>query len=200
MSLQVHIQVEGTAREALNYLRRSLGDLTGINRQVAAAEERFFRDYIRRYAQGKHATAKRLGATPTGFYERAAESPEGTASAFGVVVTMGPGEAFARAFRDVEITPRAGKKWLTIPAVAAAYGRRAGSIDNLKFVPLGNDLAALMKRAQAGAEWTVFYWLKKRVLQKQQRELLPSDEGIAEVAGEAIEDALVRTLAGENLS
>ncbi|MFD2275470.1 hypothetical protein ACFSQZ_03220 [Rubritalea spongiae] len=187
--------MDDTARETLQYLREKLGDLSEVNARIAVAEENLFRDYIRGYAVNKHATARRLGAQPTGFYERAAESAEGTSTAFGVTVSVAPREAFARAFKQVEITPRAGKKWLTIPAVAAAYGRRAGEVTDLQFVPLGAETAALMRRDKASGVDTVFYWLKKKVVQEQQRELLPSDAAVGEVAGEAAEDVFIELIA-----
>ena len=53
-------------------------------------------------------------ATPT-------HLPGGAANAALMLASAG----LARAFGDVEIRPGAGKKFLTIPLVAQAYGRRA---------------------------------------------------------------------------
>ena len=94
---------------------------------MAAEIEVLFRDHIRAQARVRHKTAASLGAAPTGALERAAQSPEATGDAEGVLLALRPGELFARAFGDVEILPRNGR-FLTIPASARSYGERIGQV------------------------------------------------------------------------
>lgn len=191
MSLEMKVVMPVKASQIARYLVRELGDLTATNTRVAASEEAFFRDYLTETASFRHRTAQRLGAEATGFLERAAESPEGTADDKAAYIHLSPREAFARAFGRVTITPKAGSKWLTIPAHRLAYGRRAGTMPGLDFVQFSEDLAALVGRAKSTGESTVYYWLKKEVTQEQDRSLLPSDEAIGEVALEAIKDHFI---------
>lgn len=193
--MRMTIDITNEASAALLALSAELGDLTATNKRIAAAEENFFRDYLRSIASRRHATARRLGAQPTGFFERAAESPEGTADRTGATITVSPRSAFARAFGDVEIKPGPGKRYLTIPVAAAAYGRRAGEFGGgLVFIRTGPGKVPVL--AKAGGDdgiLQVMYLLVKKVTQKQQRELLPSDEAIAATAIEEIEDHLIET-------
>jgi hypothetical protein len=100
-----------------------------------------------------------------------------------------------RAFEDVAITPSAGKQWLTIPLIAAAYNRRAYRVKGL-FRPLKKGASAIGYRMKGNRRVPVFdaadrmhvlaqraggtlvhwYALVRSVLQKQDRSILPSDE------------------------
>ncbi|RYD38766.1 MAG: hypothetical protein EOP87_00940 [Verrucomicrobiaceae bacterium] len=87
-----------------------------------------------------------------------------------------------RAFRDVTIRPGAGKKFLTIPACAETYGRRVGEFppDEFKFAILyaHRPFPVLLWRFSGGKHkrGDLAYWLRRSVVQKQDRTLLPSDE------------------------
>ena len=93
--------------------------------------------------------------------------------------------------------------WLTIPARAEAYGRRAGEFNNLHFVFFRSDLAALVENESqdvkfgrkkkdgtrtvtAGEErgGGIFYWLKKSVSQAANPNVIPSESEIIATATE----------------
>ena len=196
MSVSLNITVDDSdAREILDLITEEVGDLKNVNARIAVEAEEFFRTYLTAVAKGRHKTANRLGAQPSGFFERAAQSPEGTSNSKGATISLSPGAAFARAFRPITIRPKGGKKWLAIPATKTAYARRPGEFGNtLSFLPLGKELAALVGRAKVNGKRVVFYWLKKKIEQKQERELLPSDEAISaktlEVVDEYFDDLL----------
>ena len=128
---------------------------TGLQIEVAS--------HIRREASGRHRTASRLGARPTGHLEKGAARITSHATADRATVRV-PIAGIARAFRDLEIVPVKAKA-LTIPVSAAAYGHLMGS--------------------RNGSEAEALYALKKRVVVRQDRTLLPSDEAISAAINKA---------------
>ncbi len=97
------------------------------------------RTHLARASLSRHSTAARLGASPTGHLEKAAQAvrtelaPGGIAAgagnpSVGAVIVESPG--IARALRPVRIVPRLARA-LTIPIHALAYGRRAAEVERL---------------------------------------------------------------------
>ncbi len=100
------------------------------------------------------------------------------------------------------------KKWLTIPAVADAYGKRAGSFNNLRFVLFRPDLAALVetmakstktaangvvkRTGETAVKGRVVYWLKKEVTQEGDPTVLPTDDEMSARAIEAGQEAVAQ--------
>lgn len=194
MSTALQLELKDAASPGLAELVGLLTDKSGIHESIASQAENLTRDYLAAQVPLRHKTANRLGATPTGHLERAAQSVTSRADADGAIVGVtSPG--ISRAFKALEITPK-NSKYLTIPATAEAYGRRARSFNDLRVQFFGKDKLALVKAEQssladrkqsgfkyeaasAGLGWkkhrTVYYWLKKSVKQPQDRTLLPSD-------------------------
>lgn len=188
--------VTNQATPTLRALVDALEDLTGLHVRMAERAEILTRKYLAGIATKRHRTAQRLGATPTGILSRAAESPEGRGTAEGAFLTMRPAEVLARAFGDVQITPRAGKKWLTIPIHRASYGKRAGEFPDLKFIrPRGKTYALLSRRGPNG-NLIHYYLLVRKVSQKQDRTLLPSDDAYLAEMEAAAEDVLLASANG----
>lgn len=83
------------------------------------------------------------------------------------------------------ITPKEGK-YLTLPAIAAAYGRSPLAVDGLE-VFWGRDGGETRPRA-LGKEGTVWYWLVRSVTQDPDPDALPPRaafaRGLADEAGE----------------
>ena len=73
--------------------------------------------------------------------------------------------------------------YLTIPALAAAYGRRAREFD-LRFVIFGNT----GKVALLDAEGEVYYWLVRHVTQSGDATILPTEEEVIVAAKKAAGD------------
>lgn len=142
------------------------------------------RSHIARLGSWKHASAERLGATPTGFLSKAARGTVHNASEnHGEVVIPSPG--FSRAFHDVEIRPR-NAAFLTIPASAEAYGKRVSVLAAHGWKIWRPKGRKFLMGAVKGDEAKVLYWLAESVTQKQDRELLPSDEDMQRAAAGAI--------------
>lgn len=142
------------------------------------------RDHLSAQASRRHFTAYGLGATPTGILEKAAARTTFHADQdHGEVVIPSP--AVARAFGDVTIAAqRAGA--LTLPINRFAYAHRVGELKSLGwtiFRPKGHDI--LMGNLK-DEEPVPLYLLKKRVTQRQDRSILPSDADIGTAAARAM--------------
>lgn len=212
------ISVSDNLKGYLAAMRELGGDSTGMNAMIAGRAESVTRDWLIEQAKVRHKTAQRLGATPTGHLERAAESVTSASDAQGATIGItSPG--ISRAFGPLDIKPSAGKKYLTIPATAEAYGRRAGSFNDLRlafFRRAGTLLLALVKAdqsslatressgygieskaakgakapLQAAQRPAVYYWLKSQVTVPQDRSLLPDDQTYGEAAEDGVRDYL----------
>ena len=91
----------------------------------------------------------------------------------------------------VSIRPRAGRKFLTIPAHQETYGRgpRDFGDDEFEFRVIESWMTflALVWKETSGAhvKGEVAFWLRRSVTQKQDRTLLPSDAAYTEVGRRA---------------
>lgn len=162
--------------------------------------------HLKRIAPTRHRSANRLGATPTGHLEQ--RPTFHATSNYAEVVIPIPG--INRAFKDLTITPK-DAPFLTLPLNAVSYGKRAATVRSLGYVlfrpPAKGAHKAdgkrydrykdlLMGVPQGGGEAVPLYLLKKRVEQRQDRTLLPSDAEIAKAASGAIMDMLDRIAKG----
>lgn len=132
------------------------------------------RTHLAGLAASRHATAARLGASPTG-HIRAQACRREHADAHGATISIGiPG--ISRAFRDIEITPRRASA-LTIPVHRLAYGRTVYEVSRERpvFRPQGKDYLATTEDGKL----TVLYLLRTRVRQPRDPSLLPTREDIA---------------------
>jgi len=112
----------------LDALVKALGP-AGIRKLNSRATSRLFMR-VRRHLQGlaasRHTTADRLGATPTGYFEKAyANTGYDSSEKGGNVTVRAPG--FRRVFGDVRIMPVIAQA-LTIPVHPLAYGKRVSEL------------------------------------------------------------------------
>ena len=167
---------------------------------LATVQRGVVQEHARATWPQRHRTAARLGAQPTGWLERgiqmiSARSDESTAT---VDLTGNAATAAQRVDGPVTIVPR-GKKWLTIPATAEAYGRRPGEFSQLRVLFFGRGRIALGVGPGKGEQGPrkVFFWLRKSVTLPQDRTLLPPDEVLRAGVDAAAEEFLeARQLAG----
>lgn len=176
----MRIDTRGLASTAedVQRLRTGLADRKHLHARLAVQGAEFTRDYLR--GLNRHRTANSLGATPTQHHARAARGIESASTADTAILRIPRSSGLARAFGDVTIRPGSGKKFLTIPADRRTYGKRAGEFSpgELVYAVVGGRFPALMFRAG----WTVAYWLRRSVSQRQDRTLLPSDKGYRELS------------------
>jgi hypothetical protein len=201
MPLTVNVTTQDNATPFLKQMAAKFtGDRTEWHGEIAKDATVLTQDHVR--ALNIHETAQRLGAAPSspGYFEKKANQMVPAADSTRAMVMLNTGlglEAFARVFGDVTVNA-INSKYLTIPANAAAYGRRAGSFEDLKFIPFGNGVRALVKQTITMVpgkrkaeikkiENEVFYWLKPSVVLPQDDSLLPTAEQYGKVAETATE-------------
>jgi hypothetical protein len=207
MSVTLSIDVRDRVSGMLGAFAAGLSKRAGLNRAIGSYARNCVRDYLIGQAQTRHKTAEALGAQPSGHLARAAENTTFKADEQTATVSINsPG--MSRAVRDLVIEPTSPRKFLTIPVIAEAYNQRAYRVRGLVAIVTG-DKGVLMKpqrgrsttyktrryagpnkftatTKQGGRFGTVWYVLVRRVKQKQDRTLLPSDEAISQAALEGV--------------
>ena len=179
LNIEVTISgVEGFDRD-LQAFRNAIANRKPLHARMAVDAAKFTADYLRK--DSDHKTAARLGATPTGFRAKNAAAVQPDSDATQAMVRIPRRTGLGRAFHDVVLTPGSGRKYLTLPAHARTYGK------SVRDFPAGTFTFAHMGRFRAlifvaePDKGKVGYWLKRSVTQKQDRTLLPTDQGYQDV-------------------
>ena len=157
-----------------------------VNSVAGRAVMNHVQRHIRAYMRTKHASAHMLGARPTGHYEKGAAAITMTADQSGAEVRV-PIPGLRRAWEDVEIRPGPGKRALTLPRAAIAYGRTVAEVRALGwtvFRPKGTNW--LMGTKDGDDSATLLYTLVGGVVQRRDPSLLPSQGEIAATGWDAI--------------
>jgi len=154
---------------------------------IAASSLHFLIEgHIQKLSATRHKWADKLNASPTGFYSKAANGMSTSSDDHSATVTIaGPG--FNRAIKDVTITPHSAP-YLTIPFNSMSYGHRVGELRRLGWVIFRpGEKNILMGKQKASKEKPVtLYLLRKIVVQRQDRSLLPSDKAICQTVSRAM--------------
>ncbi len=188
-ALKVELKIEREdVTNRLGRISRFLEKPAAAHYAIRPGMERLSKRWLVGQGALRHATAMRLGGTPTGELARAATKVASYADAGSARVQFGS-PLLARAFRDITIKPGAGKTYLTIPVSGEAYGLRMTSFERRygKLRLLGKRGGAAMVAAlfEKGSKiGTAHYLLVKEVHQKQDRDLLPSDQDYLDQASE----------------
>lgn len=142
------------------------------------------REHLRKESARRHASARRLGATPSGHLERATFSTEASPDA-GTVLIASPG--ISRTFRTLTITPRRAKA-LTIPIAPEAYARRTAELSRAGWQLFRAQKwhGILFGKNPVSGEVKALYALKGRVTLPQDRSLLPTDDTLQQTARNAL--------------
>lgn len=182
---------------------QSAAQAQGLNLIGAQAAADLLREHLlsldsQRHRGGRH------------FYAQAADAITVTATAAGATINIDHPGLFQRRYGG-PIHARAGSA-LTIPASAAARGRRAGEFSGLRLAsainpatgrlqpalvrslaapaPVRNRGQSRAPSADAPRAGEVMYWLTKYVYQRPDPTVLPSDEALNASALAAIQSAL----------
>jgi hypothetical protein len=181
------LEVSGYGEEELSGLAKVLADKAGMHVMISADAERFMQDAAPGIAAQNHRTAERLGANPTNHLSEAYEGIEGDSNAEAAFLRV-PGDSRLRAaFGGYRVTPK-NRKYLTLPYIAEAYGRRAREFSNLVFgvedvdVPGYSGPMRVLK--EKGTDKVLFTLAKKADI-KEQPGLIPFEE----LANEALRSA-----------
>ena len=157
-----------------------------VNSVAGRAVMNHVQRHIRSYMRTKHGSAHALGARPTGHYEKGAAAITMTADQSGAEVRI-PIPGLRRAWEDVEIRPGPGKRALTLPRAAIAYGRTVAEVRALGwtvFRPKGTNW--LMGSHEGDKSATLLYTLVGGVVQRRDPSLLPAQGEIAATGWAAI--------------
>lgn len=162
--------------------RKHLHELIGSKARVLT------QDHLREIARTRHDTANRLGAKPTGHWAQGTDKTRVKSDAEGVTVSIfQPG--IGRAAHDVDIYPGPGKKFLTIPVRAEAYGQRAYRMPDLfVFKSRTTGDLFLAKRQDDRSKLVLYYLLVPSAHQKQDRTLLPTAKQYTHASLEGVRD------------
>lgn len=177
-----------------------------LYREIGERVRVLVRKHILRIAPAHHIWANRLGAQPTGHLTNGVGKINSTSgSDYAEVIIPIPG--MSRAFRPLAIIPQKAPA-LTIPISAQSYGQRVARMRQLGWVlfrppakgahltsraPRRYDSYKDMLLGSKDGEAVPLYLLKKRVEQRQDRSLLPSDDEIGLAASAAVSLTLQRS-------
>jgi hypothetical protein len=181
LTITVDIRGASAAMAQVQEVRNALTHRGPLHGQMALD----VRDYTRQsLAQDtRHTTAAKLGATPTGHRKKSGAGIEAVGTDAEAILRIPRDTGLGRAFGDVNIAMRG--KMLTIPASAATYGKTARDFPQgvLKPGVAQGRFPALVFAATGEPA----FWLVRKVHQRQDRTLLPSDEGFASAAQRSAE-------------
>lgn len=187
----IAISIDSDRVEArLRAVAAELGNGGAASRNGADNVVALIRTHLAGLAGSRHATAKKLEASPTGHIRAQACRLE-RADARGATISIGiPG--IGRAFQDIEIVPRRASV-LTIPVHRLSYGRTVYEVsrDRPVFRPKGKNYLATTEK---DGQLTVLYRLRSRVRQPRDPSLLPTREEIASNYAQGWSDAVRRAL------
>lgn len=172
--LNISLTISADAAAALQRLRGGLADRAQLHARIAGSAERMVKRYGRETAGSQHRTATRLGAAPTRHLEKAYNDIESKSDGSGAFLLVPRASRLRAAFGDYIVSPGSGKKYLTIPANAAAYGRRAREFEDLVFMRVGPRMTPVLARKTEGG-MEIMYFLTKSARIKQDRDLIPFD-------------------------
>ena len=158
-----------------------------VNSVAGRAVMNHVQRHIRSYMRTKHTSAHMLGARPTGHYEKGAAAITMTADQSGAEVRI-PIPGLKRAWEDVVIRPGPGKRALTLPRAAIAYGLKVKDVekDGWKvFRPKGTNWL-MGTKGDDKTTLTLLYTLVGGVVQRRDPSLLPAQGEIAATGWAAI--------------
>ncbi len=199
--MTITIQVTDRATPHIAKLQAEL-DRPGVKHSAGGSVMRLILDHLVALDADR---ANALGGRRTHFYSQAAKSTSYSVNPAGATVSIS-WTGFAQRLFGGEIRPVNGK-YLTIPARAEAYGRRAREFDNLEVLFGRNGPYALAERestsftirhsgkgekrkSKIGNRKShgggVFYWLVESVSQDPDPTVLPEESVILDTARAAV--------------
>ncbi len=180
--MRLAIQMRAALPQRVRTMLSRVRDLSGLTAYCSNRVAELVRGHLDAEAGRRHATARRLGAEPTGFLADAASSTIAAPEPRAVVVRVdSPG--VRRAYHDVEIRPKNGSRHLTIPINRLAYGQRVSSVARAVgekwFVIQSGGRLLLASKDPVQKHLLPLYILKRSVRQAQDPTLMPSEAEIS---------------------
>ena len=184
------IDITDRATPAVEGARSEL-QLAGVKPEIGRAVVQLVQQHFLRLNRSR---ANPLGGPRSNFYAQAAQNTRYDVLTDGVLVSVSQ-VGIRQRLEGGEIVPR-NVKYLTLPAIAEAYGKRAREFPNLSIMwrriagetrPVALVEATRptrgVKTDSAGGK--IFFWLVKSVTQKADPSVIPTDQELADTAVEA---------------
>lgn len=190
VGLTIDVRGIDDAEDTLQAVRMALANREPLHAKMATTATDFTREFL--IGTPRHRTAERLGATPTGFRAKNARAIQPDWDIDAAIIRIPRSTGLARAFGDVVIEPKSGRKYLTIPDHAETYGKSVRDFPEgtFKFAILQahRPFPVLVFAEDGGRhkKGDVGYWLRRKVTQKQDRSLLPTDGAYQEISRRVI--------------
>lgn len=183
------ITLSDDASAALRRLWTVTAERAPMHAAMAGATEVFLKKFGAQTSQTEHRTAERLGAAPTGHLGDAYARIESGSDAEAMRIFIPGASRLRAAFGAYTVKPGPGRKYLTIPVAAEAYGKRAGEIPDLEFMKVGERKTPILAKPNGGDRFTTYYLLVKQATIPADPGLIPFDD-LAEEAVDAAEEYL----------
>lgn len=193
--LTIEITGIDRATATVQAIRHTLADRRPLHAKMAENALEATRQYLK--SDSGHKTALRLGAKPTGFRAANARALQAESDDQGAILRIPRNTGLGRAFGQITIKPTGGRKFITIPATAETYGSQAGEFVeetfNFAVITTKRGPAPVLVWAEAGGnhqKGDIAFWLRREVIQQQDRTLLPSDDTYKEIGRRTVIDHL----------
>lgn len=185
--MSVTIDIRDTVSPALRNLALAMQPAQ-INPVVGRAGVNVIKEHYRFLEQAR---PNALGGKRTNFWAQCARSTHFQLLPDGALISVSQVGA-AQRFYGGRITPKAGRKYLTIPARAEAYGMRAREFANLHFEiteagpALVQGYASQIRRTKKGktkfvseTDPGVMFWLRRSITQQADPSTLPAPNDLS---------------------
>jgi hypothetical protein len=201
MNIKVHVHEIGD--DQVTAARKFLGNRANLHKVMAAGA----RPVVQRHLVRLAGTNRNPYGARSTFYARMLAGTRSSSDEAAATIAL-PREMNLR-FYGGTVTPKKAKM-LAIPADAEAYGKSPRDFSDLRFEILGRGGPALVRNASVKISFrtskktgkktlikgkdrqggTVMFWLRKKVVQRGDKGVLPTDTEILEGAAQGITDKL----------
>lgn len=197
----MNVTVEMKGFEKLTALMNALGpsNRQRLNAVGAKSLEVLIRSHVARISAGRHGSAGRLDATPTGHYRKGLRGIAGNATADGGEVVV-PIAGISRAYHDIDLEPVRANR-LTIPINAISYGHTVKELGRRgwKFFQgkKGHESEDILFGYRGKGENRVvkpLFVLKTFVHQGRDPSLLPTEKECSRTVAEAMIESVNRRI------
>jgi hypothetical protein len=196
MAIEIKIDIKDAASPSLDAIVRNLRDRTQLHGALGGWGERTMRDYFAR----RESQPNKRGWPSQHFWDQIRSATAlSKVDQDGATITVNDSRLAQKVYGGT-ILPGAGKKYLALPAIAAAAGRSPLSMTNLqpvirfingerRAVALAERLASEISYGRLRKDGTravkqtasrtggIWYWLVKSVTQNKDELALPDEEG-----------------------
>ena len=176
---------KGAQVEQIEALQKKLSDAKGLNTAVGKAFEKTLRTHFRSLDRRPN----KRGWKKSHFWQKiASDTVFAGADESKAVVAIGnsSGSKFAAKVFGARIVPKAGKKFLAIPAIEARYGVSPSSLDKNELQFRRTRKGGLLGRIRADGTMQVHYWLVRKTDTPRDPQALPKKETVLSAAKKTI--------------